>query len=213
MNLMDKCWDPPIRPQFPALLIQHLVDILYAGWIIFRSSRPSLKALRFACYFGLFSVGMMMVPILKVVIDDRTCLSVPNSPSGHTFYHIFVALIFAHRFWSGGKYRSGFAKIFMTALLGLHGYNIVIAYIGGYHSIRQILYGAVFAVGLYLFGVALKTFTSFHKLIVFYGAAIIGCGVCANKIARLEPIANITAVSWFPFALFALYMDKKDKIE
>lgn len=210
---MDKCWNPPIRPDFPGLFAQHIVDIAYTAWIILRSRCPSLKALKFVCNYGLFNVFMMVIAILKEIINDRTCSDKPNSPSGHTYYHVFIVIMFLTRFFHKNKYRSLMSKLAMAVFLGLHGYNQTITYIGAYHSMRQILYGAIFGAAVWFFGAILKYTTSIKNLIVVYGTATIGLGLYANRITEVLPVANIAAIAWFPFALWAFYIDKKDKFE
>ncbi|KAI5514021.1 hypothetical protein TVAGG3_0773950 [Trichomonas vaginalis G3] len=100
--------------------------------------------------WGFYISGSMIVFALKSLLNDRTCSLKPNSVSGHTFYNIFFIIASWVLFRSDKEQKPFYLFILLLALNFSLCANIVVTYVGGYHSIRQMLYGGVSSIIVYL---------------------------------------------------------------
>jgi hypothetical protein len=93
---------------------------------------------------ALLSCFSFVVFWLKAVMNDTHCLIVPNSVSGHTFYFTVWMADYVN------SSKSTLHWLFFFSEEVLHLTNQALCYLGGWHTPRQIISGAVGALLIFL---------------------------------------------------------------
>lgn len=152
-ELLDFCFrdrfEDPLNTKIPIFLVAVCLNIVYCIGLFATKNKRS-KAIEIIGVWGFYIIGSMIVNGLKTTMNDFTCNTKPNSVSGHTFYNIYFLISSLSLFASDHTRKTLFSTILLIILHLSFFCNIFITYIGGYHSPRQILYGAICGVIFYL---------------------------------------------------------------
>eukprot|EP01061_Rhynchopus_euleeides_P018726 TRINITY_DN3091_c0_g1_i1.p1 TRINITY_DN3091_c0_g1~~TRINITY_DN3091_c0_g1_i1.p1 ORF type:complete len:292 (+),score=78.98 TRINITY_DN3091_c0_g1_i1:289-1164(+) len=115
------------------------------------SSDPYTHAYLSLCTLVAYQAFAGLIVFLKHVLADSLCNTVPNSVSGHTHFYIFYALTLPRLAVEGHKPRcrkhTAFWFMCYTSLVMLCVFQSYRTLVYGFHTIRQIAYGAVVSLG------------------------------------------------------------------
>jgi hypothetical protein len=215
---MDRCFDGfdgsgPIRPTFPVLAVGIVTSLFYGFFLFLHTTRWHPKFVFFTQVLLCYSCFSLVTFWLKAVINDTRCSQIPNSVSGHTFYNTFYFTMWMAQYLMSGKYKSTFHRLFFFSAEALHLINQAFSYLGGWHTPRQIIYGALVTVGASLLFLAFRHVHYIYSFIFLGSLMAAMIGVTHFAMPR-PPSFGIyaPALLCYPFMVYALRHGGKDRI-
>lgn len=149
--MIDSCFPHPVHPPFEILPIALLATLTYGVYQAVSSSHPSFKLQRLLQIYCVALPGFLIVTYLKYRINDYTCSEIPNSVSGHTYFNVFFSLQWLVLIYNNFAVKSVFHQFYFIFVEFWHVANIIYTYLGGFHTPRQIFYGALLAIVTVIF--------------------------------------------------------------
>jgi hypothetical protein len=152
----------------------------------------------------------LLVFYLKVRLGDTLCARGPNSVSGHTFYHVFFFAIWLSDFRGSTEKPGLFQRVLFNLVELLHFVNFFLVYLGGYHTLRQIIYGLIVCVI-----VLAVFFHGFRKLpfeYSLYFCAVFGAVMlflCFTLPVLPPVITSGSAILCFPWMAYMIWSDRR----
>ncbi|OHT07687.1 hypothetical protein TRFO_24025 [Tritrichomonas foetus] len=213
--MFDSCCplEHRVNLNFPLFFASIPIALLYDLYTIYRSSRRTSKFVDCVILHGAYFSFAFLAYFLKDYLNDTTCQGRPNSVSGHTFYHVFYFTDRLVTFYSSGKRKSLFHSFYFFINQILHFVNLSITYLGGYHTPRQMLYGAIVGVHVTILYFLLKQRASKKANLIFY-ALNMGIWIyVAHTFTTVKPeFALLTrpGMIWYGFFFVALYLEWQD---
>ena len=143
---MNSCFSPIYRPKFPIWPISCLCTYIYsvAEVIISQQRIPQLIFFEII-HLNYFSYGWLLYCI-KHWLQDYRCMGKPNSISGHTFFMVYFGVLFIHSYYRFNKNKPFFQKISLIILEICLALCVILTYLGGYHTMKQVIYGFFFPI-------------------------------------------------------------------
>ncbi|OHS97231.1 hypothetical protein TRFO_36584 [Tritrichomonas foetus] len=216
-SFLDTCFGEDgsrIRPKIPIFISSFYLFYIFQFYIIFCSSRWSQKLIEFVIYQGSYYSFSHLGYFLKAHINDFNCSTHPNSISGHTFYHLFFYVTFYVTYHHSKKAKSTLHKLSYYICQILHLVNLSLTYLGGYHTPRQIIAGAIFGIIVLIFTFLLKKYCSLRmNIFVYFLNMTISIYLAHNFCGYTPSFELLTGPGflWYFLAVIALYLDKNNK--
>ena len=151
---LDECFSPALRPRFLIFETSFVCTFLFS-WICFKKN----KRLFVHIHSG-YAIFSLVTFSLKQALNDYTCNTVPNSVSGHGFFSFYYFL--SHILYFFTEFPSP-PKLYSTIFIISVSLNIAglcNTYFGGYHTMRQVIYG----IGVSIASVIIEAFLWFKGM-------------------------------------------------
>ena len=203
---MDRCFTPAVTVVLPRLPSFVLTFILYPCYLIYSSTHRFLRMCYLVKMLGCYHTFVFIVQMFRHSLGDCACSrsNSPNSVSGHAHAHVFHCCLWLS--WYRSKHRpSTFTdKLFLAITLSVHSANQIITYVGGYHTPRQLCYGAFF--GFLNFGIAglMANRLSLKGAVKLWGLVILAVIAIASQMTHLKAIKLFHTILWYIFALLVV---------
>ena len=209
---LDDCFDPRIiiPNSYAVVHIGIYMSFLYGFYLLFITSRPVQRITRLSIYFGIFFIFVNLVELLKVKLGDYNCNTVPNSVSGFSFVCVYNFMLWMFDYLRSGKYKTLIHKLLFSSVELLCMFNITATFIGGYHSPRQMIYGAMCSLAALVLVLVLFRLME-HRASVM----AVSCGIALTMIASRDTADNPHAMLFFGVLLilmnfYTLFRIKKE---
>jgi len=145
-QLLDSCHSVPNQffPAFNAatdMSLNAILCVIFFGILCLDRSYRALQAL--GCSITWIFTQWIVVLLLKELLNDNSCSRHANSVSGHVAFYLFVLM--SLRDCAGearSSYRSWWNKLLRLQLI-LTCMLLCNTYMGGYHSLRQMMLGFI----------------------------------------------------------------------
>lgn len=157
-----------VHPKVPVFFYSLQFVFFYSFYMCFISSHKITKFIDTIIFFSSYFSFAFLAYYIKDVLGDTTCNGRPNSLSGHTFYNVFFFTSFLTNYFSLGKNKSIFHRLWLFIVEVLLLVNISLTYLGGYHTPRQMVYGAVMGLLVVVLYKILRTLFSRSTNILLY---------------------------------------------
>lgn len=212
--MIDRCFrarEGPLRSPYKYVFPTDLIfNWIYCALLVFKSSYTIRKLKQVWLVQGIYFAFGFIVFFSKGYLQDPNCHTIANSVSSHAFFDFFFLLC-----WSNGfhqtQYKAGiFDYASFTINIFLHVVDMALTYLGGFHSLRQILYGMGFAVLAFLFSVATKNLEIKKSYIIVTVISVIFGGLCYLTEGAKPDGINFTvpAALW---CVIAYIIDQREK--
>ena len=201
---MNQCFSPIFRPLFPVWPITCSLTYLYS-LIEIPLSRQRFSQLVFflIIHLNYFSYGWLLY-CLKHWLQDHRCMGKPNSISGHTFFNIYFAFLFYYSLFYLNKNKNFLQTFFLMIIELLQALSIILTYVGGYHTIKQMIYGFFFPIfpitQMYLFSkFSQKQQLLYHSAIYFLFLVL---GLSTTQSPPSFPLYTLPSLLFFGACIF-----------
>lgn len=209
---LDDCFVPRIIIPNSYALVQVgiFMSFLYGFYLFFTTSKPAKRLAHLSIYYGVFFVFVNLVEMLKVVIGDYTCNTVPNSVSGFSFVCVYNFTLWLFDYKRSGKYKTAVHKLLFLTVELLCLFNITATFIGGYHTPRQMLYGALCSVIALTAVSVMCMFIHNAKSIIFVSCAVIVIMFAAKSTVDFPAAMLLFGSCILAMSAYSLRLLKKD---
>ena len=205
MNFLDECFRnkelDSLEFPIPSQELSFGLNIIFSFYLYYSSTKKILSLSILLTILGLFLSGFYLTMAAKVILNDTTCNDRPNSVSSHTFFSIFFFLIWNTNYLMKHKKQSKTHLILMIITDLSLILTTIHTYLGGFHSLRQMFYGFLFAIFYYfLYLLISKIFSKKNRLIFTFLISIISIIYSINYASILGfPIIIIVLTIIFTF--------------
>lgn len=208
---IDVCHTPtPVQFSRPYFFYGICFNHAFAFFEYFFSSHRSIAASRVICIQCTYASFALTVLFLKFILSDYNCSRIPNSVSGHTFFNVFHFLAWLSLVMNSHRTRTIFEKFMFLITQSLNIGNVYGTFIGGYHTPRQMLYGGLCAIIVFLFMRLFYRKLNSFKFIFLFINSLIWYSICQFVLnIHVSKMYIIPLVSSFGFALITHFIYKE----
>lgn len=179
----------------------------------FISSHLITKFVDTTIFFSAYFSFAFLAYYIKDYLGDITCQGRPNSLSGHTFYNVFFFSVYLTNFLSLGKTKSIFHKVYLLFLETVLLANISLTYLGGYHTPRQMMYGAIMGILVVTFYKLLKAVFTRRTNLLFYFVNLLIWLYVSMTFTSIKPsygLIVIPGIACGALIILAYYLERKE---
>lgn len=205
----------PVELPFSTVVVSFCANILYSFYLLLNSNRKQICLLKLVSIHGLFIAGVFVSYALKSIISDTLCNDKPNSVSGHAFFGVYFFIVWIMDYAGHSKIQPKIKRILLILVNSSLVLTTSFTYYGGYHTLRQMLYGAALALAFACLYFVLAKLLTRVKLASVVAVVLSICVAAGFKLTAVNTIDNVViyqAAAWPVLFIISLFVYNSGKI-